>query len=92
MSDESILLEAHALVHGARQQSYGHPSADFSRTALMWQAILGHPVEPHQVAMCLVAVKLSRLVNDPEKRDSWVDIAGYAEAGWLAISYLGSDD
>ena len=35
---ESILHEAHTLVHGDRGQDYGHPYEDFSRTAkiLSW--------------------------------------------------------
>jgi hypothetical protein len=29
----------------------------------------------------MVGVKIARLVNDPSKADSWVDIAGYAALG-----------
>jgi len=78
--DETILQEAQRLVHGPRQVSYGHPYDDFSRTGRMWGAILGLPeaVPPDLVALCLVAVKVSREVNAP-KRDNRVDMAGYAE-------------
>lgn len=74
---ENILEEANRLVHGDRQADYGHPLDDFSKTALMWQAILGVPVTAEQVGLCMIAVKISRLCNRP-KRDSVVDIAGYA--------------
>lgn len=74
----SILPEAEKLVHGARQDDYGHPYEDFSRTAQMWSAILGQEVTASQVGLCMIAVKLSREVNK-SKRDNLVDIAGYAE-------------
>lgn len=71
-----ILLEAHQLITGDRQHDYGHPLDDFSRTALIWSAILGTHVDAEQVALCLVGVKISREVNHP-KRDNAVDGAGY---------------
>jgi len=75
----SVIEEAIGLVHGARQESYGHPYDDFSRTGRMWGAILGIPdVAPDKVGLCLAAVKISREVNAP-KRDNLVDLAGYAE-------------
>lgn len=78
MKHKSILQEAEALVHGDRNASYGHPLDDFKRTARMWSAILGIDVQPHQVGLCVVAVKISRECHAP-KRDNLVDIAGYAE-------------
>ena len=74
----SILHEAHGLVHGDRGKDYGHPFDDLGRTAAMWTALLGVPVTAEKVAMCMVALKLSRLCNE-YKRDSVVDVAGYAE-------------
>jgi len=73
----TILDEAKELIYGARQKSYGHPAQDFGRTALIWKAILGIHVTPEQVGLCLIGVKISREVNG-HKRDSLVDIAGYA--------------
>lgn len=79
-----MLMEAQRLVHGARGADYGPPLDDFSRTAAMWSAILGVPVTAEQVGLCMIAVKLSRLCNSM-KRDSLVDIAGYAEAVQMVI-------
>lgn len=73
---ETILEEAQRLVYGERNADYGHPRDDFARSAAMWSALLGHTITPHQVAMCMVAVKLSREVNRP-KRDNRTDGAGY---------------
>ena len=77
MMEHTILDEAKELIYGARQQSYGHPWLDFSRTAKIWEAIFDHPITPEQVALCLIGVKISREVN-AHKRDTLVDIAGYA--------------
>lgn len=73
----NILEEANSLVNGARQGDYGHPLDDFTRTAKMWGAILGHEVTAEQVGLCMCAVKISRQVNRP-KRDNLVDLSGYA--------------
>ena len=83
---ESILHEAHTLVHGVRGEDYGHPYHDFSRTAKIWSAILGVDVTPEQVALCMIGVKISRECNKP-KRDNRVDIAGYAEALDMVVNY-----
>lgn len=76
--ETSILTEANNLVHGARNESYGHPLDDFSRTAKIWSAILGIGVSAEQVGLCMIGVKISRQCNAP-KRDNMVDAAGYAE-------------
>lgn len=78
LDHKSILIEAESLVHGDRNESYGHPLDDFRRTAKMWSAILGIEVRPEQVGLCMIAVKLSRECH-AHKRDNLVDIAGYAE-------------
>jgi hypothetical protein len=77
LQKKNILEEANHIIHGARQESYGHPKLDFARTAKMWEAVLGSEVKPEQVALCMICVKLSRLCN-AYKRDSVIDIAGYA--------------
>lgn len=75
---ESILDEACRLVNGARKNDYGHPYDDFKRVAAMWSAILGCTVHIDKVALCMIALKISRECNS-HKRDNLVDIAGYAE-------------
>lgn len=85
---KTILQEAYELVHGERQDDYGHPIEDFSRTAKMWSAIFGIDVEPWQIPMAMICVKLSRLSNDPTKRDSVTDIAGYAATLQMVMDKL----
>lgn len=79
-SDENVLEEASRLVSKDRGQQYGHPADDFARTAGAWRALFGWDATPGQVALALIVVKLSRLQESPAKRDSIVDIAGYARA------------
>lgn len=81
---ETILEEAQRLVHGNRGADYGHPAIDFGRTAGMATAMLseklrdGAAITRRDVGMFMILVKLSRL-GHRFKRDSVVDIAGYAE-------------
>ena len=84
MQRRSILKEAQRIVHGDRSDDYGHPLYDFARTAGMASAMLvdklrpGVVLEPTDIGMLMILVKLSRQVNRA-KRDNLVDIAGYAE-------------
>ncbi len=92
---ETILEEAQRLVHGHRGADYGHPALDFGRTAGMASALWAHKMKDGEtitrqdVAAFMILVKLSRLAHR-FKRDSVVDIAGYAEtaamcAEWEAV-------
>ena len=79
----SILDEAKGITEGVRQNDYGPPVEDFSRTARMWSGILAPKlresaeISAMDVPLCLIAVKLARQVHR-HKRDNLVDIAGYA--------------
>ena len=85
-----VLAEAITLITGDRNASYGEPADDFARTAAMWSAYLGTPVEAHDVAALLIMVKLSRISESPTKRDHWADIAGYAGCGYECTVQHGS--
>lgn len=83
---ESVVTEARDLITGDRNNQYGPPTQDFSRTAGMASAfgfeVNGKPLEGHHVAIFLILLKMSRLAWTPAKRDSWVDTAGYAGCGY----------
>lgn len=87
-SDETVLDTAARLVDGDRGEAYGEPVDDFARTAGIATA-LGIPLRPEQVPLLMIAVKLSRLAETPTKRDSVVDIAGYALTYEYAMRSLG---
>lgn len=80
---EDVLEEAIRITRGDRQAQYGPPDQDFRRTAGMWTAMFEHLMlpgskfEPFHVAQAMIALKLSRLQH-ATKRDSVVDVAGYA--------------
>jgi hypothetical protein len=75
--DPTIAEEALAAVTGPRQRDYAHPKVNFQRIADLWSPILGVKVTPEQVALCMIQVKVGRLMNR-YTRDSVVDILGYA--------------
>lgn len=85
MTAENILNEAAALVSGDRSADHGNMYSAFEDAALMWSIILGHEVEPHAVALCMMALKMTRIKHGSGSRDNFVDAAGYAGiAGALA--------
>lgn len=65
-----------------RGKRYGHPSVNYRRIGIMWQAILDlpEPVPPPLVGLMLKGVKLGRLVNAPFDEDGLDDMDGYTEA------------
>jgi hypothetical protein len=85
-----ILDEAKGLILGDRNAQYGPPTQDFERSAQIlnaqgYRGPGGRLIEMHDVALMVIAIKLSRLVWTPGKRDSWADIAGYVGCGWECV-------
>jgi hypothetical protein len=77
MNGEMLLQHAAGVVE-KRRNHYGEPTALFDHIARRWSLVLGAKVTPGQVALCLIDLKLARLVRDPKHLDSIVDVAGYA--------------
>ena len=77
-----LLRQAEQLINGDRNNQYGEPTQDFTRTALMWTAYLDRPIAAHDVAALMCLLKISRISWQPDKQDSWTDLAGYAACGW----------
>ena len=94
-SRSALLAEAQSLIDGDRNNDYGDPYDDFSTTASLWETYLNRIIEArgegelslgaHDVAVMMILLKISRLSWTPQKRDHWVDIAGYAGCGWDCI-------
>jgi hypothetical protein len=61
-----------------REDQYGTPTKLFDEIARIWTVILSFEVEPEQVALCMVGVKLARLSHNWSHADSIKDVAGYA--------------
>lgn len=83
MPEESILQEAERLINGEKRTDYGPVQESFQRIADGWSMILnGYNVTPKQIALCMIWLKISREL-EKDKRDNWVDMAGYAGLGGI---------
>lgn len=85
--NKSVLQEAHEIIYGDREQTYGKPAKNLQTIADMWESYLrargvwndaADGLFADDVALMMVLMKVSRLANSPEHRDSLVDICGYA--------------
>ena len=56
---------------------YGHPYYNHKRIAGLWSAYLDFPITPHQAALCMALVKVSRLSETPDPQDSIKDFIAY---------------
>ena len=60
-----------------RAEHYGDPAPNMERTADLWTANLGAPISAHDVAICMMLVKISRsAVTDHP--DNYTDMRGYS--------------
>jgi hypothetical protein len=80
----SILTEAHSIIYGDREKTYGHPAKNLKTIAAMWSAYMNNMddanfvVTAKDVAAMMMLVKVARFANDPSHRDNLVDVCGYA--------------
>lgn len=87
----SILDEAHRLVRGDRAAAYGDPLDTWANTAEIMSGILrpilreGASVTAELAVLCMIGVKLAREAH-LHRRDSIVDIAGYADVLDVIVS------
>jgi hypothetical protein len=78
----SVLQEAHKIIYGDREQTYGHPDKNLKTISKMWNAYITavgeRELNAKDIAILMILLKTARLANDPNNRDSIVDICGYA--------------
>lgn len=80
---KTILQQAHDVVYGDREQTYGDPSKNLKVIAAYWSvhmsATLGMDVVLTIDDVCgmMILLKQARLANVPKHADSLMDIAGY---------------
>jgi hypothetical protein len=72
--------EAMRLAFGDRQDDYGDPSESFDRISKLWTAYIGCTIDPVDVAVLLLLLKVSRCATD-SKPDTWHDMIAYAAIG-----------
>jgi len=84
MKRDEILRNAEAIAN-ARDIEYGSPNVSMLRISKLWSEYLGYPVDPHEVAICMLLLKISRISEQAEHKDSYYDLINYATiAGSLA--------
>lgn len=84
MTKKEVLENALKIVTGDREKDYGKPEDNFKTIAEIWTAVLrrkgklvmGQDINEHDVALCMVGVKLAREANE-HKPDNCTDGAGY---------------
>jgi hypothetical protein len=74
---DQILNAASDLINGQRAKDYGDAYKMHRRIGAGWSEILGVNVTPAQVALCMVWLKISRLIETPDHLDSFVDLVAY---------------
>ena len=77
MKRAEILQKAEQMINGPRARDYGDAYNNHERIAKMWTVLLDKELTVPQVYQCMIAVKLSRLIETPEHEDSAIDICGY---------------
>ena len=73
-------IDQHLAVAGVlaeRGEVYGDAAQTHARIAEVWSGILGHTVTAHEVALCMVGLKLVRASCAPGHEDSYLDAAAY---------------
>ena len=82
MTREELLKRAEECVNGEREGDYGSPEQSFQTIANFWTIYLGTKhadhIEPEDVAIMMMLLKVARLAGNHATDDSLVDIAGYA--------------
>jgi hypothetical protein len=82
-TSKEILAEADRIIHGERAAAYGPAEDSFARIGALWTVHLsnklpeGKVLDAYDVAVMMTLMKCARAQTDV-KRDTFVDIAGYA--------------
>jgi hypothetical protein len=71
------LMEEAADILDERGLEYGHPAINIRRIADLWASYFGREIDPLDVCICMALVKVSRIVETPN-RDSFIDLVSYA--------------
>ena len=73
----NVLLEAHEVINGQRQDRYGNPEDSFRVIAKLWSTWIGKELFPRDVAMLMALLKVARARYGAGHRDSYVYGCGY---------------
>jgi len=62
-------------------KDYGRPELFFGALSEIWTQMLGKKISTTEAVAMMVAFKALRAANNPDLKDSWVDIQGYGKIG-----------
>ena len=77
MKAKDILDEAKQLL-ADRGNEYGDSTLNHIQIARLWSVYLDKNIEPHEVAICLILTKISRIKTTKNHADSYADICAYS--------------
>lgn len=60
-----------------RGKVYGDPVETHVKIAQVWSGIIGYNIQPNEVPLMMIGLKLVRAQQSPEYPDSYDDIEGY---------------
>ena len=94
---EECLRTACEIVNGVRQDCYGDAEDNFKLIATMWESYLKATgcdvvIEPKDVAMMMILLKVARGAAPGIHLDNYIDIAGYAACAYGIDGMFRSDD
>ncbi len=72
-----FLKKAMEIVEGQRAIDYGDKTKNHENIAKLWSAFLDVEISAHDVAICMLLMKIARLKN-AHTDDCYVDMAGYS--------------
>lgn len=75
---ERVLTDAAHLISFDRESEYGSAHKNYQRIAALWSLLTGAEIDAPKAALMMAALKLDRAWQNPEHRDSYVDLAGYS--------------
>ena len=78
MTSRTELLDECAQILSQRGSVYGSSRSNHERISELWSAYYGSYISPMQVSLMQLLVKVSRLSETPNHKDSVKDIIGYA--------------
>jgi len=81
MKGTDILLEAHALINGPRNETYGNVVDDYTKVIQIFEGLTGKRLSISDALLFMVSVKMARLRTNLDRnelhRDSLLDALGY---------------
>lgn len=79
---EQVLDEAKIAITKDRNTDYGEPEDNFADIARMFNVYKGIKLDGKDVAIFCSIIKICRIKQSPNKKDHWVDLAGYSACGF----------